>query len=159
MGAQTRPQTKGDMDGGLKQVVRLHEVTKRFTGHTAVRDLSLGVSEGSVYGLLGPNGAGKTTTLRMILSIIIPDAGRIELFGQRGSGREVSRRIGYLPEERGLYRKMRVLDLLVFLAQTKGVAGREARMEGERWLGRLGLERWSRSKVDELSKGMQQKVQ
>jgi ABC-2 type transport system ATP-binding protein len=140
-------------------VIRLRGVTKRFTGHTAVRALSLGVPEGAVYGLLGPNGAGKTTTIRMILSIIVPDTGTIELFGQEGSGRDVSHRIGYLPEERGLYRKMRVLDLLVFLAETKGVHRRQARAEGERWLGKLGLEEWARRKVDELSKGMQQKVQ
>lgn len=147
------------MHDQLKDVVRLRSVTKRFTGHTAVRDLSLAVPRGAVYGLLGPNGAGKTTTIRMILNILVPDSGTIELFGRERSSRQVSQRIGYLPEERGLYRKMQVLDLLVFLAETKGLRRRAARAEGERWLGKLDLDKWARRKVDELSKGMQQKVQ
>lgn len=124
-----------------------------------MRDLTLNVPRGAVYGLLGPNGAGKTTTLRMIMSIILPDEGRIVLFGESGSGQDLSQRIGYLPEERGLYRKMKVLDLLVFLAEIKGVDRRVARRSGRDWLERLGLADWTEKKIDDLSKGMQQKVQ
>ena len=142
-----------------ESVVAVHGITKRFAGHTAVRDLSLEVPRGVIYGLLGPNGAGKTTTIRMIMNIIVPDEGRIMLFGGDGAGRAMAHRIGYLPEERGLYRKMRVRDLLVFLAETKGTERRWARAETERWLERLGLGDWREKKIDDLSKGMQQKVQ
>src|ERR1700752_4382803 len=92
----------------------LDRVSKRFAGHTAVDQLSLSVPTGAVYGLLGPNGAGKTTTIRMIMDILQPDDGTVRLFGQPSGGRAHAERIGYLPEERGLYRKMRVLDVLVF---------------------------------------------
>jgi ABC-2 type transport system ATP-binding protein len=134
-------------------------VTKRFAGHTAVDALSLSVPSGLIYGLLGPNGAGKTTTIRMIMDIYAPDEGSVRLFDEVGSGREHSARIGYLPEERGLYPKMRVLDVLVFLAETKGVARRMARARALEWLDRLGLGDWRLRKVSDLSKGMQQKVQ
>jgi ABC-2 type transport system ATP-binding protein len=133
--------------------------TKRFAGHTAVDQLSLTVPPGVIYGLLGPNGAGKSTTIRMIMNIYIPDGGTVRLFGEHGSGRDHSARIGYLPEERGLYPKMRVLDVLIFLAQVKGVAAGEARVRARQWLERLGLADWSLRKVSDLSKGMQQKVQ
>jgi len=139
--------------------VQLDRVTKQYAGHTAVRDLDLRVPHGSVYGLLGPNGAGKTTTIRMIMNIIAPDRGSIRLLGLDRGGRELSHRIGYLPEERGLYRKMKVLDLLVFLAQIKGVDRASARRGALGWLERLGLADWVEKKVDDLSKGMQQKVQ
>src|SRR6266540_5476220 len=108
-------------------IVAVDRITKRFAGHTAVDALSLSVASGTIYGLLGPNGAGKTTTIRMIMDIIVPDEGTVRLFGRAGSGRELSARIGFLPEERGLYPKMRVLDVLVFLAETKGVNRRAAR--------------------------------
>ena len=140
-------------------VVLLNGITKRYAGHTAVDGLDLMVPRGAVYGLLGPNGAGKTTTIRMIMNIIVPEAGSVELFGAPQSGREVAHRIGYLPEERGLYRKMKVIDLLVFLAQIKGVGQRDARTKALDWLDRLGLGDWGPRKVDDLSKGMQQKVQ
>jgi ABC-2 type transport system ATP-binding protein len=139
--------------------VALSGVTKRFAGHTAVRDLDLAIAPGSVYGLLGPNGAGKTTTIRMIMDIIAPDSGQIRLFGDAKRGREVSQRIGYLPEERGLYRKMKVIDLLTFLAQLKSVDARQAKRNALSWLERLGLSDWVDKKIDDLSKGMQQKVQ
>lgn len=139
--------------------VELNRVRKQYSGHVAVRDLDLRVPSGSVYGLLGPNGAGKTTTIRMIMNIIAPDSGGIRLFGLDQGGRELSHRIGYLPEERGLYRKMKVLDLLVFLAQIKGVDRTAARVGALDWLERLGLSDWAEKKVDDLSKGMQQKVQ
>jgi len=137
----------------------LDHVTKRYGDHTAVDDLSLAVPTGVIYGLLGPNGAGKTTTIRMMLDIILPDAGRVQLFGGTGTARDHSARIGYLPEERGLYRRMRVLDVLVFLAEMKGVDRRRARSRALGWLERLGLIEWRARRVDDLSKGMQQKVQ
>jgi ABC-2 type transport system ATP-binding protein len=140
-------------------IVVLDRVTKRFAGHTAVDDLSLSVPPGVIYGLLGPNGAGKTTTIRMIMDILHPDEGTVRLFGQPGGGRAHTERIGYLPEERGLYRKMRVLDVLVFIGEMKGFERRRARERGKEWLERLGLADWRHRRVDELSKGMQQKVQ
>ena len=124
-------------------VVLLNGITKRYAGHTAVDGLGLKVPRGAVYGLLGPNGAGKTTTIRMIMNIIVPDAGSVELFGRAQSGREVAHRIGYLPEERGLYRKMKVIDLLVFLAKIKGVGQKAATGSALEWLDRLGLGDWS----------------
>jgi ABC-2 type transport system ATP-binding protein len=140
-------------------IVVVDRVTKRFAGHTAVDNLSLSVPSGVIYGLLGPNGAGKTTTIRMIMGIYEPDAGTVRLFGQAGGGRGHAERIGYLPEERGLYPRMRVLDVLVFLAEAKGVDRRSARAKATEWLERLGLADWRLRKVSELSKGMQQKVQ
>jgi len=140
-------------------VVVVDRVTKRFAGHTAVDSLSLSVPSGTIYGLLGPNGAGKSTTIRMILNIYVPDSGTVRLFSEQGSGRDHSARIGYLPEERGLYPKMRVLDVLLFLAELKGVDRRSARTRALTWLERLGLSDWCMRKVNELSKGMQQKVQ
>ncbi len=140
-------------------VIAVDRVSKRYAGHTAVRDLSLTVAKGGIFGLLGPNGAGKTTTIRMLLNIITPDEGSVVLFGGSGTGRELSGRIGYLPEERGLYPKMRVLDQLAFLAEAKGISRWDARKRAKAWLLRLGLEDWSMKKVSDLSKGMQQKVQ
>ncbi len=139
-------------------ILALDRVTKRFAGHTAVDALSLTVPPGVIYGLLGPNGAGKSTTIRMIMNIYVPDGGTVQLFGD-GSGRDHSARIGYLPEERGLYAKMRVLDVLLFLAEMKGLDRRTARAKALDWLERLGLSEWRLRKVNELSKGMQQKVQ
>lgn len=143
--------------------VEFSHVVKRFAGHVAVRDLSLVVPTGTVYGLLGPNGAGKTTTIRMLLNIMVPDAGTIRVFGQPSTDTHVTDRIGYLPEERGLYKKMTVRRMLRFLAELKGVARREADRRIDGWLERFALrtaERdWGRARVDELSRGMQQKVQ
>ena len=140
-------------------VLELTDVTKSFAGRIAVESLSLEVPEGSLYGLLGPNGAGKTTSIRMILNILRPDSGRIRLFGVEAAGRDMSARIGYLPEERGLYKKMKVLDMLVFFAETKGVDRKKAKSQAGRWLERLGLGEWAGKSVNDLSKGMQQKVQ
>src|SRR2546426_2637934 len=143
----------------MSEPVVVDRVTKRFAGHTAVNALSLSVPSGIIYGLLGPNGAGKTTTLRMIMDIYEPDEGSVRLFGQVGGGRTHSARIGYLPEERGLYPRMRVVDVLVFLAEAKGMSRRAARIKALDWLERLGLIDWRLRKVSDLSKGMQQKVQ
>src|SRR5882672_9856750 len=140
-------------------IVAVDHITKRFAGHTAVDALSLSVPPGVIYGLLGPNGAGKSTSIRMILNIYAPDSGTVRLFGETGTGRDHSARIGYLPEERGLYPKMRVLDVLLFLAELKGVDRRTARTKSLEWLERMGLSDWRMRKVNELSKGMQQKVQ
>jgi ABC-2 type transport system ATP-binding protein len=137
----------------------LDHVTKRFAGHTAVDDLSLSVPASAIYGLLGPNGAGKTTAIRMAMNILIPDEGVVRVFGGQGTARDYSDRIGFLPEERGLYPKMRVLDVLVFLAEAKGLDRRAARSRAQEWLERLGLADWRMRKVSDLSKGMQQKVQ
>jgi len=141
-----------------ESAIRLSGVTKRFGDHTAVDCLDLSIPAGSIYGLLGPNGSGKTTTIRMIMGILLPDEGRVSLFGgDPDDGRR--RRVGYLPEERGLYRKMRVLDLLSFLGEIRGVAPATARERARGWLQRLELEGWADQKVEDLSKGMQQKVQ
>src|SRR5213083_744438 len=140
-------------------ILILDRVSKRFAGHIAVDELSLSVPRGVIYGLLGPNGAGKTTTIRMIMDILEPDGGVVQVFGETDGGRAHSERIGYLPEERGLYRKMRVLDVLVFLGEMKGIDRRRARQRAGEWLERLGLAQWRLRRVDELSKGMQQKVQ
>ncbi|HEX7240912.1 MAG TPA: ATP-binding cassette domain-containing protein [Longimicrobiaceae bacterium] len=144
----------------MRHALLLEHVSKRYSGHTAVDDLSLAVPEGSIYGILGPNGAGKSTTIRMVMNIIIRDSGSVSLLGSDPErGREVLRRVGYLPEERGLYRKMKVLDVIVFFAQLKGMDGRAARTEGALWIERMGLGDWRAAKVETLSKGMQQKVQ
>ncbi|MDH5405762.1 MAG: ATP-binding cassette domain-containing protein, partial [Candidatus Aminicenantes bacterium] len=134
------------------------EATKRFDKLVAVNRLSLEVPQGSMYGLLGPNGAGKTTTIRMIMNIIYPDEGDISIFGQHIS-EQVKDRIGYLPEERGLYTKMKVSELLLFFAEIKGVPKAEAKKRVGYWLERLELADRTDRKVEELSKGMQQKVQ
>jgi len=143
--------------------IDIRNVAKRYEEHVAVRDLSLQVPRGSVYGLLGPNGAGKTTTIRMILDIILPDSGSITLFGQPNTTRGVLDRVGYLPEERGLYKKMQVRRVLSFLAELKGISASDAARRIDEWLERFSLKTsekdWGESKVDELSRGMQQKVQ
>lgn len=142
--------------------IDIRNVVKRYEEHVAVRDLSLQVPRGSVYGLLGPNGAGKTTTIRMILDIILPDAGSISIFGESNRTRGLLNRVGYLPEERGLYKKMQVRRVLLFLAELKGLKPADATKRIDEWLERFSLtgERdWGEAKVDELSRGMQQKVQ
>jgi ABC-2 type transport system ATP-binding protein len=138
--------------------VSLRGVSKSFAGHAAVVDLSLDIPRGSIFGLLGPNGAGKTTTLRMVLNILGPDTGRIEILG-RPSDHAARDRIGYMPEERGLYPRMVVEEQLVFMAEIKGVPRAEARRRLPPWLDRMGLGGWGKRKMNELSKGMQQKAQ
>jgi ABC-2 type transport system ATP-binding protein len=138
--------------------VRLDHVSKKFGDFTAVKDLSLEVRAGRVFGLLGPNGAGKSTTIRMIVNITAPDSGTIKLFGRDISSR-LQDRIGYLPEERGLYKSMKVSEQLKFFAQLKNVSGKDADARIDRWLARLKLSEWKQKKTRELSKGMQQKIQ
>jgi len=141
-----------------KPTLVLERVTKRFGGFTAVSDLSLQVRPGRVFGLIGPNGAGKTTTIRMIVNITLPDSGRIELFGQQ-MNTALQDRIGYLPEERGLYKKMKVGEQLRFFAELKDLRGQEADKRVNDWLKKLELSAWKDKRAKELSKGMQQKVQ
>jgi ABC-2 type transport system ATP-binding protein len=136
----------------------LSGVTKRFDEFTAVDDLSMRVRPGRIFGLIGPNGAGKTTTIRMIVNITVPDEGRIELFGHEMTT-ELQDRIGYLPEERGLYKKMKVVDQLRFFGELKNVKGKRAEEAIDRWLERVKLTEWKTKKATELSKGMQQKIQ
>jgi len=138
--------------------LKLMGVTKRFDEFTAVSNLSLQVRPGRIFGLIGPNGAGKTTTIRMIVNITAPDEGTIELFGQR-MNEALQDRIGYLPEERGLYKKMKVIDQLRFFGELKNVKGKKAEDAIDRWLDRMKLTEWKTKKASELSKGMQQKIQ
>lgn len=143
--------------------IEIDNASKRYAAHVAVRDLSLRVPRGAVYGLLGPNGAGKTTTIRMILNIIAPDTGSIRILGRPADDPALTDHIGYLPEERGLYRKMQVRRVLRFLAELKGMKRDEADRKIGEWLERFDLKSdekdWGLAKVDELSRGMQQKVQ
>jgi ABC-2 type transport system ATP-binding protein len=136
----------------------IKNVTKRYDGVTAVDSFSLLVEPGDIYGLLGPNGAGKTTTIRMIMGIIFPDEGEISIFNEPFSEKS-KEKIGYLPEERGLYRKMKVLDHLVFLAEIKGVPSSVAAERAREWIRRMELSEWEQKTVESLSKGMQQKIQ
>ena len=143
--------------------IDVQHVVKRYADHVAVKDLSLQVPHGTVYGLLGPNGAGKTTTIRMILNIIAPDQGSIRILGVPSNDQRITDRIGYLPEERGLYRKMQVHRVLRFLAELKGVPRATADARIAEWMERFDLKTaekdWGLAKIDELSRGMQQKVQ
>ena len=144
----------------MQPAMQLSGVTKRYSGHLAVDDLALTVPPGTIYGILGPNGAGKSTTIRMAMGIIARDQGNVALLGiDPSDDRSVLRRVGYLPEERGLYRKMRVIDVIIFFGRLKGMSRREAQAAGDRWLARMGLEDWRGANVENLSKGMQQKVQ
>lgn len=148
-----------DREGALHEpAVRLTDIHKSFGRTTAVSDLDLIVPRGTIYGLLGPNGAGKTTTIRIILDIIGPDAGRVEVLG-RPVDDEVRRRVGYLPEERGLYPRMKVVDHLEFFGVLKGIDRRDARRRALAGLERLDLLDRAEEPVETLSKGMQQKVQ
>ncbi len=139
-------------------ILKVVNVSKKFDKLKAVDDISFSIEKGKVYGILGPNGAGKTTTIRMIMSIIIPDSGVIEILGEKDL-KKVNHKIGYLPEERGIYRKMKVNDVLRFLGELKEMKGKKAQTEIDYWLEKLELIKWKKSKVEELSKGMQQKLQ
>ena len=144
--------------GVAEAAVTIAGVSKAFGAHPAVSDLSLSVPRGSVYGLLGPNGSGKTTLLRLILHILLPDSGTVEVLGRRGT-RAANDSIGYLPEERGLYRKMEVRRQLEYLVALKGLPPGRSRPLIASWLERFGLADWADEKVETLSKGMSQKVQ
>ncbi len=139
-------------------ILEANHITKRFTGHTALDDVSLAIPEGKVYGLLGPNGAGKTTMIRIINHITAPDEGEVLLNGHRLVAEDV-KSIGYLPEERGLYKKMKVGEQAMFFARLKGLDKAEARKSLDEWFQKLEITSWWDKKIEELSKGMAQKVQ
>lgn len=140
------------------ELLKIENVTKRFANHVALDDVSLSIPRGSIYGLLGPNGAGKTTLLRIINRITAPDAGRVLLDGKEITQDDV-RLIGYMPEERGLYKKMKVGEQAIFFARLKGMSQRDATAKLKEWFGKFGIEEWWNKEVGDLSKGMAQKVQ
>lgn len=142
----------------MADVVELRGIRKTYDHFVAVERLSLNIRQGGVYGLLGPNGAGKTSTIRMMIGITMPDEGEVRLFDEPFHRRQLDR-IGYLPEERGLYKKMKVLDHLVFLGRLHNLSEQEARKRSLAWCERLQMTDWTQKKVEELSKGMQQKIQ
>ncbi len=142
----------------MKELLTAEHVTKRYAAHTALDDVSLAIPEGSVYGLLGPNGAGKTTLIRIINRITAPDSGRVLFDGHEIAPEDVYR-IGYLPEERGLYKKMKVGEQALFFARLKGLSRRDALARLKVWFEKFGIQSWWDKKVEELSKGMAQKVQ
>lgn len=138
--------------------LEIEDITKRFGDFYAVKDLSLKIPQQTIFGLLGPNGAGKTTTIRMVMNIIIPDKGSIRVLNKK-MDEAMKERIGYLPEDRGLYPKMKVGEHLYFLSELKGLRGQDARKRIDFWLERFDLTDWKLKKVEELSRGMQQKIQ
>ena len=142
----------------MKDLLTVEHVTKQYAAHTALNDVSLAIPEGSVYGLLGPNGAGKTTLIRIINRITAPDSGRVLFDGHEIAPEDVYR-IGYLPEERGLYKKMKVGEQALFFARLKGLSRRDAIARLKEWFEKFGIQSWWDKKVEELSKGMAQKVQ
>jgi ABC-2 type transport system ATP-binding protein len=142
----------------VDSILDIQNLSKRYGDHIAVDDLSFSVPRGSVFGLLGPNGAGKTTTIRMVMRIIAADSGTVLLDGQPVDD-DRRRIIGYLPEERGLYKKMKVLEHLVYLGTIRGIRPSEAKKRAAAWLERFDLGEWATHKVEDLSKGMQQKIQ
>ncbi len=142
-----------------RPALHVDDIAKAFGNHVAVDGVSFEVPRGVVYGILGPNGAGKSTILRMINDIIAPDRGSIRILDGLPPGSEAAAKIGYLPEERGLYPKMKVGEIVEFMGELRGLSRAEARKRGGAWLERLGLGKWTKNKVQDLSKGMQQKVQ
>ena len=139
-------------------MLRVTGVSKKYGDFMAVSGLSFSADKGKIYGLIGPNGAGKSTTIRMIMNILIPDSGTIELDG-KAFAEEDRNRIGYLPEERGLYKKQKLIDVLLYLAALKGCPAPKARERIDYWLKRFDLLEWKNKKLDTLSKGMSQKIQ
>ena len=139
-------------------ILELKNVVKLFGDYKATNDVSFSVEKGKIFGLLGPNGAGKSTIIRQITNIYMPDKGEIKLFGEN-VGPEHQNRMGYLPEERGLYKKIKVIDQLIYFAQLKGVSKPDARAKAMQWLIKLNAADWANKKIEELSKGMQQKIQ
>lgn len=134
------------------------DVTKRYTNHTALDNVNLSIPEKKIFGLLGPNGAGKTTFIRIVNQIIAADSGEVTIFGERLSQKHIGS-IGYLPEERGLYKKLKVGEQLIYLAQLKGLSRKEATDKSKAWIKKFEITDWWNKKVEDLSKGMAQKVQ
>lgn len=142
----------------MTNTISVKHISKSYGDFTAVADLSMEVKPGSIYGLLGPNGAGKSTSIRMIVNITMPDSGEIRLFGEP-MNEKLQERVGYLPEDRGLYKKMKIGEQLLFFAELKGLKRAEAKRRVDAWMERVGLSEWKAKRWEELSKGMQQKVQ
>jgi|SRR5579884_894713 len=142
----------------MTSVVELDRISKSYENKIAVRELSLRIDSGTMFGLLGPNGAGKTSSIRMMVGITMPDSGAVHLLG-RPFARESLRRVGYLPEERGLYKKMKVIDQLIFMGELRGLDPATAGNRAREWCERLQILEASEKKTEELSKGMQQKIQ
>ena len=146
----------------MRNAISVNQISKSYGDFVAVHNLSLEVREGSIFGLLGPNGAGKSTTIRMIVNITAPDSGEIRLFGEPvtpQNSAKLQERIGYLPEDRGLYKKMKVGEQLEFFAELKGLSRADARRKINEWLERIEMSMWKQKRWEELSKGMQQKIQ
>lgn len=142
----------------MSNAISVNQISKSYGEFVAVNQLSLEVKQGSIFGLLGPNGAGKSTTIRMMVNITMPDTGEIRLFGQPMNAK-LQERVGYLPEDRGLYKKMKVGEQLAFFAELKSVPHREVEKRIDQWLERVEMTDWKNKKWEELSKGMQQKIQ
>ncbi len=139
-------------------ILKIDGISKSFAGHKALDNVSLEIPEGSIYGLLGPNGAGKTTLIRVINKITIPDSGKVYLDNKEITTQDVSH-IGYMPEERGLYVKMRVGEQVIFFARLHGMSKSDAAVKAKEWFERFGIEDWWNKKIEDLSKGMAQKIQ
>lgn len=139
-------------------MLSIRNIVKQYAGHTALNDVSLEVESGQIFGLLGPNGAGKTSLIRIINQITAPDSGEIYFAGEKLNQSHIER-IGYLPEERGLYKKMEIGEQMIYLARLKGLGKDEATKRLKTWFEKLGMETWWKKKIEELSKGMQQKAQ
>jgi len=139
-------------------ILEVDRVSKSFGEVQAVNELSFAIEDGRIFGLLGPNGAGKTTTIRMIMGVLMPDSGTVNIFGQPYSV-DAGDAIGFLPEERGLYKKMKVIDTLIFFAEIKGLSRKQSLKPADEWLEKFELAEWRDKRVEELSKGMQQKLQ
>lgn len=142
----------------MGSIIECRDISKTFGEKVALDHVSVNIPEGKIFGLLGPNGAGKTTLIRIINRITIPSGGEV-MFNGHAITQEDVRKIGYLPEERGLYKKMQVGDQCMYLAQLKGMSASDARTELKKWFGRFGIQDWWKKKIEELSKGMAQKVQ
>ena len=142
----------------MSTILEVNKVLKKYGDYTALNEVSLSVPKGSIYGLLGPNGAGKTSLIRIINQITMPDSGEIILDGEKLNPKHIQH-IGYLPEERGLYKSMKVGEQCLYLAQMKGLSKAEAKIQLDYWFDRLGIQGWWNKKIQELSKGMAQKIQ
>jgi len=140
------------------KILEVSNINKSFGDFQAVNDISFSIEEGKIFGLLGPNGAGKTTTIRMIMNIIAPDSGTVSVLGKPNFGTAIDN-VGYLPEERGMYRKMKVNEMLLFQTSLKSMKKKDAKVAIDNWLGKVDLLDWKNKKIEELSKGMQQKIQ
>ncbi len=139
-------------------MISIRNIVKEYAGHRALSGVSMEIEKGKVFGLLGPNGAGKTSLIRIINQITAPDSGEVLFNGEKLNQHHIAQ-IGYLPEERGLYKKMEIGEQIVYLAQLKGLSQAEAKLRARKWFKKLEIESWWKKKIEELSKGMQQKAQ